>query len=69
MLDDEGYCMECGLYVGGGDCPDCDHDVEPEGYEQPPHWSETDDDDETDDEGVGHEPGDDYRTRREADDA
>lgn len=28
MLDDEGYCMECGEHIGGGDCPDCDHDAD-----------------------------------------
>lgn len=33
MLDDDGYCMECGLYVGGGDCPDCDHDLDDSGHE------------------------------------
>lgn len=29
MIDDDGYCMECGRYLGGGDCPDCDYPEDP----------------------------------------
>lgn len=59
MLDDEGYCMECGGHRDSCSCLDDDYEGPFPGDDRP---------DGPDDDG-GHEPGDDYRTTRGADDA